>query len=283
MFARLASLLKTRKGIVGAFLLFYGAVRAAFDLLQDITYAASNWGTIVDFLASGTGTLIVVIVGILLILWAVFTQQQDQTTLSENGDQKLDESEPTKRYERLEAPFKKLSDDRNRLLTERDREVEQRHVVEQERDKLRRMLNPSSGTKIRVPTEEAFNELKEEVKHIRAERDALREKAESVSHSEENQLNDDELKRRSAELADELFQFLEERGKQDPSGRWIANATDAELEKFNQETMSYGDETMRQYRRQFGGRVRSLVERDITERFSYDCQGTETDGVVQRN
>jgi uncharacterized protein (DUF3084 family) len=227
------------------------------SFLGDVSFIVAYIAPFLNFLDSAWGTLLLVIVGFFLIYRASSRPATD--TLSENDDQKPDESENTGRYERLEKSFKNLLEDRNRLTTERDQEADQRRAVEQERDKLRKMLNPPPGTKIRIPTAEAFNDLKEEVKQIRAERDALRERAEPVPPGEENQLDDDELKRRSAELADELFQFLEERGKQDPSGKWIANATDAELDKFNQETMRYDDETMGQYRRRFSGRVRSLV------------------------
>jgi len=56
---------------------FYGAVRGAFSLLQDVAYAADNGRAIVDFLASGLGNLLVVVGGLLLMLWAVFTQPRE--------------------------------------------------------------------------------------------------------------------------------------------------------------------------------------------------------------
>jgi hypothetical protein len=74
VFATLSSLLRSKKGFISALLLFYGVVHGAFDILQDATNAASNWGTIVGFLTSGLGNLLVVVAGILLLLWAVVTR-----------------------------------------------------------------------------------------------------------------------------------------------------------------------------------------------------------------
>lgn len=65
-------------------MLFYGAVHGIFGLVQDATYAASNWGTIVGFLASGLGNLFVIVAGVVLILWAVFTQQPEPQSLPQS-------------------------------------------------------------------------------------------------------------------------------------------------------------------------------------------------------
>jgi hypothetical protein len=75
--AKVLQLLRSKKGLLGALLLFYGAVRGILGLLQDLTYAATNWGHVVGFLASGLGNVLVMIAGIVLLLWAVFTQQPE--------------------------------------------------------------------------------------------------------------------------------------------------------------------------------------------------------------
>ncbi len=86
------------------------------------------------------------------------------------------------------------------------------------------------------------------------------------------QPGDEELKRRSRELADELFQFLDERGEQDPQHtRWIAGATDDEINEFSQAAMQYSNETMREYRRRFSGRVRALVA-ELKQRSWWDLE-----------
>lgn len=84
MLSKLPSLLRSKKGFVGALVLFYGAVHGIFGLVQDATYAASNWGTIVGFLASGLGNLFVIVAGVVLILWAVFTQQPEAQSLPQS-------------------------------------------------------------------------------------------------------------------------------------------------------------------------------------------------------
>jgi hypothetical protein len=105
-------------------LLFYGAVRGILGLLQDVTYAASNWGAKVELLASGLGNLLVIVTAILLILWAVLTRQPETELASgaapttepqpqgaearDTSAENLDEDEVYKRF--LAQPLKTVAD-----------------------------------------------------------------------------------------------------------------------------------------------------------------------------
>ncbi len=111
MLAKLSSLLRSKKGFVGALLFFYGAVRAILGLLQDATYAASNWGAIVNFLTSGLGNLAVIVVGILLLLWAMLTQQPE----TESVNVALSQPEGNQELEQLRKSFRRIQQERDRL------------------------------------------------------------------------------------------------------------------------------------------------------------------------
>jgi hypothetical protein len=79
---RLFLLLKSKKGFVGAVILFYGAIRSVISFLGDITFAMDYVGPAVDFLASGAGNLVAIGLGVLLLLWALYSQETASESVS---------------------------------------------------------------------------------------------------------------------------------------------------------------------------------------------------------
>jgi hypothetical protein len=110
--SRLSSLLRSKKGFIGALVLFYGAVHGIFGLVQDATYAASNWGTIVGFLTSGIGNLCVIVVGIVLVLWAVVSQQPEAQPLPQSSA--TPDTNTQREVERLEKQLRRVEQERDR-------------------------------------------------------------------------------------------------------------------------------------------------------------------------
>jgi hypothetical protein len=71
---RLPPFLTTKRGFVGACLTFYGVVRLALDLLQDIDYLLDHAGSIASFLASTGGNALILGVGLFLTVWAALSR-----------------------------------------------------------------------------------------------------------------------------------------------------------------------------------------------------------------
>ena len=126
MLSKIPSSLRSKKGFVGALVLFYGTMHGVFGLVQDATYAASNWGEIVGFLTSGLGNLFVVAVGILLILWAVLTQQPEIERA--NAAAPTIDIAAERETERLKREVRAVAQERDRyrdLYTEAHRRVQE--------------------------------------------------------------------------------------------------------------------------------------------------------------
>lgn len=77
MFAKILSVLKSKKGLVGALLLLAQAVNGLLAVAGSADLVMNYVGPTLDFLATGPGVLVTVAAAVLLILWAVYTQQPE--------------------------------------------------------------------------------------------------------------------------------------------------------------------------------------------------------------
>ncbi len=83
MHLKLGSMLRSRflsppqskKGFLGALFFFYAAVRIIFDFWQGVDFAVDNASSLVDYLATGPGNLLALVIGVFLIVWAVYSQR----------------------------------------------------------------------------------------------------------------------------------------------------------------------------------------------------------------
>lgn len=109
MLGRLLSLPKSKKGFWGTLFFFYAGVRIIFDFWQGADFAMNNADSLAGYLATGPGNLIALVIGIFLIVWALFTQQSESKTsntlLSSDFKQKGGESE-----EQTGVPSEHLTD-----------------------------------------------------------------------------------------------------------------------------------------------------------------------------
>lgn len=76
VFRKLLSALQSKKGIAGAVLLLAYALYGTVQVLGNIDAAVKYAVPTLNFLGTGLGVLVIVSAGVLLILWAVYSQQE---------------------------------------------------------------------------------------------------------------------------------------------------------------------------------------------------------------
>lgn len=189
------------------------------------------------------------------------------------------ESDLYERYERLSSSFEEMAEESNRVIRDKNEQLEKMREAERERERLREQLNPpGTGRKIRMPNVEAFDRLKEEVgqirtenERLRSEKSALETRIEREAAEPEDQLSDVDLKRRCLELADELYEFSEEHEIDDASRAEIEGVSDLMLEASRQEIWA-----MRQYERHLGGKVIALLD-EVKQRGWLDPESLDSE------
>lgn len=207
-------------------------------------------------------------------------------------------SEPTvQEQERFEAELQQSERERDHLVTALQRSEERYEALRAQKDALEKELEEArSADKTGESTLEGEDPLVV-INRLIAERDALKEElAQTLAH-QESQPSDEELRQQSLDLSKELFQFLDERGQEDPQRTApLVDATDEEINVRSQEMIRHDQETMRLYKRQFGGKVMASFEKlkrrgwwnpenleaEERERFEAPVHSSDIERIAQR-
>lgn len=108
---------------------------------------------------------------------------------------------------------------------------------------------------------ERIEQLEAEQERLKSERGVLEDRVKGEFIRQESQPTDESLKQRCLQLSAELFQFLDEREKDDPHNTiWAAGLDASGLSDYSHKATLYTRETMRQYSKQFAGMVINLSE-----------------------
>jgi hypothetical protein len=123
--------LHSKKGIVGVLVAayaIYDIIHKALDFLRDVAFAAKHAGPVVDFLsaaltflATGWGNLVAIVVGVILILWALRTPQPVSSSTPESSDATPEATSS----EELQAELEQL----RRNLAEVEQERDSREAI----------------------------------------------------------------------------------------------------------------------------------------------------------
>ncbi len=114
MFEKLLPIVKSKKGFVGVLFLFYGVIRGIISLLGDVAFVVDYIAPVTSFLASGAGNLVAVILGIFLILWALYGQQlisEPGSTVAVKPEALTEPTSEGDEQQRLTQPPQQLPED----------------------------------------------------------------------------------------------------------------------------------------------------------------------------
>lgn len=251
---RSLSQFKTKTGFVGLVVFLIGAVRTILSLLQDFDYTKEHVGWVAGFIDTPLGNTAVTVLGVVLILWAIHRQQPEdapaeavskgEATAKSESEGVVSQTTPADATPRREVDWKSLWFG---IPTEEDaRERLKALAAENER-----LSTPHPLIDFLAEAERTRTQLRIERDEAREEADALREEldeARQVSAGQERLPNDEELKRRSLELSEQLFHFLEDRANVKP-----------ETGTFSKAKTRHDEETKKQYSRRFTGEVAALL------------------------
>ena len=202
------------------------------------------------YIATGPGNLAALAIGVLLIVWAIYSRHS-RSESTKDASAKLD-SEQAEIQGRHTVSLEKSVTRASETALRKDNEQKQARIdaLEKELEEAQSIGAKSTANLTVKPGNPSvvIEQLQAELERVKAERNALK-----------NQPGDEELKRRCLELSKQLFRFLEERRENDPqSTTWLAGATDEELNKYSHASTLYMNETMVLYDEQYAGAVMAL-------------------------
>lgn len=232
---------------MGLVIFLVGAVRTILALLQDFDYTREHLGAIAAFLDTGLGNAVVMVLGVVLVLWAIYRRRTESISPKVKP-----EPESTTRSHLVPA------DDGSQQTVDWKALRFGIPTTEDAQDALMRLLaenaratSPDPVIELLAESERIRDHLTAERDEARAERDALKQELNEVKQafdSQEDLPDDEELKQRSSELSEELFRFLEERAEKAPR-----------TGIFSKEKRYHDGETRKQYGRQYSGEVTALL------------------------
>jgi hypothetical protein len=260
----LSSRFRSKSGLVGLVFFLAAAINTILAQLQNVDYIREHWGSIISSFQTGFGNVVFMLVGVVLILWAIFTQKPESqsdddtsTPESENADSPTgtaDDSPQQVDWKALRFGIPTTQDARERLM-----------LLAKANE---HSASPDPFIQLLMENERLKTQLRTERDAARAEIDTREEglnEARQASVRQKSLPSHEEIKRRILQLREELFRFSEERSEEDPRNRpgWrLGNpfSEDLESRKRAQEQKRFDDETWAQYRRQYEGELRDLLD-----------------------